>query len=95
MFLKDIDPTKLALLTPNQLKVVERWDREAQERSKLIPATCAAYNSGDYELAHKLGKQLLDMDAEYCEHGRHKYSARCMGCEEIEQILFPELSENE
>jgi hypothetical protein len=95
MFIKDIDPKLLMMLTSEQLKVVERWDREARERSKLIPAICAAYNSGNKEEASKLNKRMLATDDEYCEHGRHKYSAHCAGCDEIEQILFPECSKDE
>jgi hypothetical protein len=93
MFIKDIKPELLVKLTADQLKVVERWDREAQELAKLIPSICAAYNSGDKELAKKLGKEILDSDAARCEHGRDKHGT-CIGCSEIEAILWPE-SEDE
>lgn len=95
MFLKDIDPERLKLLTPEQMKTVERWDREAQERVKLIPEMCGAYNGSKVERAKELAEKLRATDAEYCEHGRHKYSASCHGCEEIERILFPEAYEDE
>jgi len=93
MFIKDIKLELLAKLTPEQLKVVERWDREAQERAKLIPEMCAAYDSGEKEKAKELSLQILSTDAEYCEHGRHKDSAHCLACEEIEEILFPGLND--
>lgn len=95
MFIKDIDPARLALLTPEQLKTVERWDREAQERVKLIPEMLASYNGIRAERAKELAEKLRATDAEYCEHGRHKHSAHCMGCEEIERILFSEEYEDD
>jgi len=94
MFLKDIDPNRLSLLSPEQLKVVERWNKEAEERAKIIPELCAAYNV-KAGLARELADELEATDAEYCEHGRHKDSAHCMACEEIEEILFPELYTND
>lgn len=95
MYLKNIKPERLALLTPEQMKTVERWDREAQERAKLIPAMCGAYNSGHEDEAEEINRRILNMDAERCEHGRDKNSAHCIGCVEIERILFPEIYEDE
>jgi hypothetical protein len=95
MYIKDIDPVKLSLLTPEQMKTVERWLREAQERAKYTVEFSAAYRSGGEEKAVEICKQILSLDAEYCEHGRHRYSAQCAGCDEIEKILFPESREED
>jgi hypothetical protein len=92
MFIKDIDPARLALLSPEQLKVVERWDREAKARTELIPELCQFHTE---EERQKLAEKLRAIEVEYCEHGRHKSSASCHGCEEIENIIFPELMEDE
>lgn len=92
MFIKDIDPARLALLTPEQMKVVERWDREAQAREKLIPTMCTAYKNADKEEGTRIGKQILTISAKRCEHDRD-IMGTCIGCDEIEQILYPELLE--
>jgi len=88
------DEEGFKLLTPEQLKVVERWNREVEERLKIIPALTSAYNSGDKEEARKLTNKLLEIDAARCEHGRDKYGT-CIGCSEIEDLLWPRSSEDE
>lgn len=94
MFIKDIDPERLKLLTPDQLKIVERWNREAEERTKLIDSY-GVDGTITKEEARTLGRKLMAIGAEYCEHGRHKHSAHCHGCEDIERILCPGVYEDD
>jgi hypothetical protein len=89
MHIDQLDIGKLSKLTHEQLKTVDRWIGETKTRAELISAMEVAK---DMEELNKLAKQIVDTDAEYCEHGRHKYGT-CMFCSEIEEILFPELRE--
>lgn len=86
---------RMALLNPEQRKVAERWERERDERLRLLGEAKAAEARGDDETRLALWKKVCTIGAEdSCEHGRSVYST-CMACEEIERILSPELFEDE
>jgi hypothetical protein len=77
------------LLTPEQLKIVERWDRERAERQRL-------YKKLEAEIGNPAAvlKELQDLVPQFCEHGRYIMGV-CASCDEIERILFPNLFEDE
>lgn len=85
-----------ALLTPEQLAIVARWDAEKAKRMELLEQAQEASKRGDIEREREL---LMDVckvsflaDPYYCEHER-AVTSTCAGCEEIERILTPELFE--
>jgi hypothetical protein len=77
------------LLTPEQLKVVERWDRERVERQRLYKKLEAEINNPAAIL-----QELQELEPDFCEHGRYILGV-CSSCDEIERILFPDLFESE
>jgi hypothetical protein len=92
MIIDKVKQENLNKLTSEQRKIVDKWEAAAIERAKLIPAICAAHNSGDKELAKKLNKELLATDPDRCDHGRDNKGI-CALCQEIDDILFPSSEE--
>lgn len=80
-------------MTPEEIAAYrQRWLERAELRKKLIEKICGLLHSNlaetqEYKL---LQQQLLDSEPEYCEHGRHKYSTHCIGCDEDFKEAFPE-----
>jgi hypothetical protein len=64
-----------------------KWEAATIKRAKLIPAICAAHNSGDIETSMRLNEQLDTTEPSHCYHNRDKNI--CVLCEEIIDILFP------
>lgn len=84
-------------MTPEQKQQYRKdWEERSEKRRILIEQMCSHHNSHgctreapcpEYE---KLIEDFRDVDPEYCEHGRHRYSAHCIGCDEDFKEVFPE-----
>jgi DNA-directed RNA polymerase subunit RPC12/RpoP len=85
-----ISQEKRNKLSPEQLVVAEKWERERDERQALVKQMIAAGERGDVEAVDQLQTQLLDSHSSMCEHDRSIWSP-CCSCHEIEMILYPEL----
>lgn len=72
-------------LTPEQLVVAERWEREQEARSLILDSILA---EGSVDFVSKLLK-TLEIGASHCEHGRSALST-CAACDEIEKLLYGE-----
>lgn len=79
----------ISKLSPEQLKIFERWEREKKERLNLLNKLESEIGNPAFIL-----KQLQELEPDYCEHGRYKMGT-CTGCDEIERILFPEKFDDE
>lgn len=92
--MKNIDLDKLAWLTPEQYKVVQRWEQEKKDRSALYDLFDKACLDKDQTAQKKILSDLRKVGSDFCYHGRSIFGT-CGSCEEIERILFPEKFENE
>lgn len=81
-----------ALLTDEQKKIADRWDKERIFRDKYINMLTEAVDKQDNDLWKRALNALSsdDMTAFMCEHERH-WSTNCSECADIERILRPEL----
>jgi hypothetical protein len=67
----------------------QEWFNTCDKRKSLIERICAAYNSGEKELARQLSSEMRALDPRMCEHER-SWSSTCMACDEIHKECFPE-----
>jgi hypothetical protein len=82
-----------ANLTAEQKITADRWDRERTARDILYSELDTAMKNKDNEAFKLVTNKLANSEetnAWMCEHERH-WSSNCMGCDEIEKILRPEL----
>ncbi len=82
-------PERMALLTPEQLKVVEHWEKLRLDRMPLYNAFVAACHAGDVAEQTRLNNEMIDSIDELCYHNR-PLVGKCAACSDIEAILFPE-----
>lgn len=80
---------RMALLTPEQLKVVEQWEKERIDRTPLYDAFVAAFQAGNQAEQDRLNKEIANLSMGVCYHGRLLVGS-CSACSDIEAILFPE-----
>lgn len=83
-------PEQRAKLTPEQLVIAEKWEKEQKEMSGLIEQLATAQENKDMKLWADTMEKIQNVAPNMCEHERSIWS-NCAGCDEIEQILHPEL----
>jgi hypothetical protein len=85
-------------LTEEQQIIVAKWEAERIERAKLmneLEAKIKGCNPDDsVSIYEEFLTKLEALSPSHCEHGR-SIMGSCMGCEEIERIIHPELFEDE
>ena len=86
----NISSSILAKLNHEQLIIVEKWEAEREERSRLIDLIAEAEKEGNEEVVDKLLHTIIDNTPDFCEHNRH-IASPCCACNDIEKILYPEL----
>lgn len=74
-------------LTAEQLIIAEGWEKEREERDKVI----SQFEKGEIT-TNELADALIRLAPSHCEHGRSIWST-CIECEEIEKIVRPEAFE--
>lgn len=77
-------PENIAKLSPEQLKVWEKWLAEGKAREALLDKLDAGQVNID-----EVSREILENNPEFCEHNRSIWSP-CSACYEIDKILFPE-----
>lgn len=88
-----LTPEQIARLSPEELVVAEKWEREKEERGRLIELFSEAEKAGDQQKASEFLRQALDT-SDMCEHDRSIWSP-CSACHNIEMKLHPELFDEE
>jgi len=82
-------PENLAKLTPEQRKVFDSWQAEAEQADVLLQQMLSAIADNDANRMNQLTLQLNELMPINCEHG-HSVYLECAECDEIEKILYPE-----
>ncbi len=77
-------------LTPEQQAIVDRWEKEKQERQKCYDLLQIAMDRKDARLWHDIINKIEQITPSVCEHDRSIWSP-CAACNEIERIIHPEL----
>lgn len=86
--------TNIGKLSAEDQVTAYRWEREREERGKLINKIDSVSKANDPEAWQALMDALRATDARYCEHDRSIMS-NCYSCEKIEKTLYPGLIEGE
>lgn len=84
-----LTPEQKSRLNPEQLAIAEKWDQEKEEMDKVFEKLQRAIRESNNDLFQEA---LADSQAnikDRCEHDRSIWSS-CAGCDEIEQLLWPE-----
>jgi hypothetical protein len=76
-------------LTPQELVIAEKWDKEKDERDIIFDEIQAAIKANDLESFSLAVNKLSDMQPSQCEHDRHVMCG-CMDCDDLERKLYPE-----
>jgi hypothetical protein len=82
-------PENLTKLTPEQRKVFDAWQEEAEKSDEIMQRLLNALAIDDRESVSACTQELEELIPHYCEHGRSVYSS-CLACTEIEKTLFPD-----
>lgn len=76
-------------LTPEELVIAEKWEKEKEERDFLFNKIQEALSANASEAFFQAVDSLGDMQPTHCEHERSIWS-RCSACDELERKLNPE-----
>jgi hypothetical protein len=76
-------------LTPEELIIAEKWDKEKDERDIIFEEIQAALAANAMEAFHLATDKLGDMQPSHCEHERSIWT-RCGACDDLELKLYPE-----
>lgn len=74
-------------LTPQQLLIAQKWDKENAEYTQLMEQLSSIEDEDQTEV---IVKQLINLTPEICEHNR-SVEISCEECDEIEMVLYPDL----
>lgn len=83
-------PEQKAKLTPEQLVIAEKWEKDREEMSRLIEQFTAATGKKDMKLWTDTMDKIVEITPSMCEHDRSLWS-NCAACDEIERVLHPHL----
>jgi hypothetical protein len=84
-----LTPEQIARLTPEELVIAEKWEKEKEERDVVFNEMQAALKDNDLEGFQSAMDKMAEGLPIYCEHERSIWSG-CMACDELEQKLYPE-----
>lgn len=84
-----LTPEQIARLSPEQLAIAERWERERDELEHLVKQLQTAMQNKDEVLWKSLQDNVDKKRPTHCEHERSIWST-CCACNEIEHLLNPE-----
>ncbi len=76
-------------LSPEQLAIVEQWEKEREERSHLYDELSVAEKAKDTAKFKEILGKLSATTSDRCPHDRSIWSS-CAGCSEIERLMNPE-----
>ena len=77
-------------LSAEQLKIAESWERERDERDRLMPLLLKAQEENNHEDFRRIAGQMADTTPPFCFHQR-SIMGTCGACDEIDRLLTPEL----
>ncbi len=79
---------RIARLSPKDQAILQAREVIRKKTAQIIDQ--ARKNPNDHELQQKAFDHILDMQEDYCEHGRSTWS-NCISCNELDHAMFPEL----
>lgn len=77
-------------LTTEQLVIAEKWEAEHTKQIDLVHQLQLASDADDETECNRIMDLMRDNCPDVCEHG-HSIWDTCMGCDDIEKILYPDL----
>lgn len=92
--MRQAKPENIFKLTPEQMKIYQRWVDEDQLLHSLMERGFECLGAGNTAEADMLFEQAHNVLSPLCEHSRSIWSS-CHACDEIEAILFPDLVEED
>lgn len=84
-----LTPEQIARLSPEELLIAEKWEKEKDERDIIFNDIQTALKANDVEAYQKAIDNLTKDLPTHCEHERSIWS-RCGSCDDLEQKLYPE-----